>query len=107
MNRFRPPPALRLCRGHACVIQPHLIEEVTVAIRTSSPCCCWDRIDDGGEIALARPQSIFGFFPIIDIGAGSVPSLDLARLVAERLGTNQKPTINAIMATKTRLDFIR
>ena len=59
MNRFRPPPALRLFGGHARVIEPHLIEEVAVAIRTSSPCRRGDRIDDGGKIALARLQSLF------------------------------------------------
>src|SRR5262249_19638028 len=32
MNRFRPPPALRLFRSHAGVIQPYLVEEVAVAV---------------------------------------------------------------------------
>src|SRR5262249_7869167 len=54
MNRFPPAPALRLFGGHTRIVQPHLIEEVAVAIGTSSPCCCGDRIDDGGKIPLAR-----------------------------------------------------
>src|SRR6516164_4678428 len=58
MNRLRPPPALRLFRSHARVIEPYLIEEVAVAARTSSPSRRGDRVDDGGEIALARPQSL-------------------------------------------------
>src|SRR6516162_10469041 len=58
VNRLRPPPALRLFRSHARVIEPYLIEEVAVAVRTSSPCCRRNRVDDGGEIALARPQSL-------------------------------------------------
>src|SRR5215470_14243202 len=45
MNRFSPPPAFRRYRGHARVIKPTLIEEVAVAVRTSGPSCCWDRIN--------------------------------------------------------------
>src|SRR5215472_2723827 len=57
-NRFRPSPPLRLFRSHARVIEPYLIEEVAAAVRTSSPCRSGNRIDDGGKIALARPQSL-------------------------------------------------
>src|SRR5262249_32833262 len=59
MNRFRPAPALRLFRSHARVIEPHPIDEVAVAIRTSGPRCRGDRIDDCDKIALARLQSLF------------------------------------------------
>src|SRR5215467_10370342 len=58
VNRLRPPPALCLFSSHARVIEPYLIEEVAAAVRTSSPCRRRDRIDDGGKIALARPQSL-------------------------------------------------
>src|SRR4029450_7476193 len=37
MNRLDPSPASTLFRGHARVVQPALVEEVTVAIRTCSP----------------------------------------------------------------------
>src|SRR5262245_21365762 len=50
MNRFCPPPTLSLFRGHPRVFEPHLIEEVAVAVRTSSPRCRGNRIDDGGKI---------------------------------------------------------
>jgi hypothetical protein len=46
-------------------------------------------------------------FSIINISAGAVPSQDPASLVAERLGANKEPPINAIMAAKTRLNLIR
>src|SRR5215469_12081957 len=62
VNRFCPLPALRLFRSHARIIEPHPIEEVTVAVRTSSPCRRGDRIDDGGKAALARLQGLFGAF---------------------------------------------
>src|ERR1700746_2426586 len=59
VNRFRPPPALRLFGSYARVIEPHLVEEVAVAIRAGGPCRRGDRIDDGAKIALARVQSLF------------------------------------------------
>src|SRR5262249_45441379 len=46
MNRFHPPPALRLFRGHGRVIEPYLVEEVAVAIGASGPRCSGDGIDD-------------------------------------------------------------
>src|SRR5262249_32115312 len=94
MNRFRPPPALRLFRGHPRVIEPHLIEEVAVAVRTSSPCRRGNRIDNAGKITLACPHSLFSLFAIINISACAVPPHDLAGFVAERLGANEKPAIN-------------
>src|SRR5262245_39846675 len=106
MNRLRPTPALRLFRGHSSVFEPYLIKEVAVSVPTSSPCCRGNRIDNGGKIALACPQSLFSLFAVLDICACTVPFDDLARFVAERLGTNEKPAINPIMATKTRLDLI-
>src|SRR5262249_25410364 len=65
MNRVGPSPALCLFRSHAYVIEPALIEEVAIAIRTSSPCCSGNRVDDGGKIALARLQS---FLPTVVLG---------------------------------------
>src|SRR5262249_42869160 len=42
---------------------------------------------------------------IVNIGACAIPPHDLAGLVTERLGANEKPAIHAIMAAKTRLDL--
>src|SRR6516164_6403422 len=67
VNRFRPPPALCFFHGHACVIEPHPIEEVAVAVRTSSPCRRGDRIDDSGKVALTRPQSLLCSFALLDV----------------------------------------
>src|SRR5262249_41474654 len=106
MNRFRPAPALRVFRGHARVIKPTLIEEVAVTVRPTGPGRCWDRIDDRSKVTLACSPRLLRLFSVLDIGAGAVPPHDLARLVAKRLGTNQEPTISAIMAAKTRLNLI-
>src|SRR5215469_1825510 len=61
MDRFRPPPALRFFGNHARIIEPYLIDEVAIAIRTSCPCCRGDRIDDGGKIALGRLPRLLRF----------------------------------------------
>src|SRR5262245_5566439 len=65
MNRLGPPPALSLFRSHARVIQPTLIEEVAVAIRTSSPCRCRNRVDNYARIALVQAQSLCSLLGII------------------------------------------
>src|SRR4030095_6356346 len=100
MNRLGPPPALRLLRGLSRVIEPHLIEEVAVAVRTSGPCRRGNRIDDGGKITLACPQRLFRLFTVLDISAGAVPPYDLAGLVQERLGADEEPTKNPLTTDK-------
>src|SRR5215468_9260700 len=71
MNRFCPPPALRLFRGHARVIKPALIEEVAVAVRTGSPGCRRDCVDDGGKIALTLLPSLLGTLTLGDVDDGA------------------------------------
>src|SRR6185295_9609546 len=95
-----------LLRSHACVIKPHLIYEVTIAIRARSPSCCRDRIDDGSKVTLACSPCHLRLLSVLDIRAGTVPAHDLASIVAEGLSANEKPPVNAIMAAKTRLDFV-
>src|SRR5215467_1435408 len=69
MNRFRPAPTLRLFRSHTCVIEPDLIEEVAVAVRTSSPGCCGDCIDDGSKVTLTCSPCLLRLLSILDIRA--------------------------------------
>src|SRR5262252_917835 len=76
MNRFGPAPALRLFRGHTGVIEPHLIDRVTVAIRASRPCCCGDRINDGSKIQIALRRR----FPNHDVSALPIDSAEIIRL---------------------------
>src|SRR5262245_29053128 len=107
MNRFCPAPALGFFGKHARIIEPHLIEEVAVAVWTSSPCRRGDRIDDGGKVALAPLPRLFSHFSIINIGARTVPPKDFAGLVPQSLRANEKPSINAIVPAKTCLEFAR
>src|SRR5262249_49795272 len=69
----RPAPPPRLFRGHPRVVEPHLIQEVTVSIGTSSPCCCGDCIDDGSKIPLACTPCLLRLLAILDISACAVP----------------------------------
>src|SRR6185369_7037771 len=71
MNRFCPPPALRVFRRHAHIIEPHLIDEITVAVRPSGPCRRGDCVDDGGKIALALLQSLLRPLAFGDIDDGA------------------------------------
>src|SRR5262249_12623621 len=49
---------------------------------------------------------VLRLFSILDIGAGAVPPHDVAGFVAERLGANKEPPVNAVMAAKSRLNLI-
>src|SRR5262249_17125002 len=106
MNRFHPAPALRLLSGHARVIEPYLIQEVAVAIGASRPRCCGNRIYDGTEVTLACSLCLLRLLSIFNIRACAVPPHDLARVIAESLSANEKPSVNTIMAAKARFDFV-
>src|SRR5262249_18094598 len=107
MNGFRPPPALRLFRGHAGVIEPYLIEEVTVAIGASSPCCRGDGIDDGSKIALGRLLSLLRLLSILDVYIRSVPFDDVARIISLRIRADKKASICAVESAHTYFNIPR
>src|SRR5215831_3530501 len=107
MNSFRPPPALRLFRGHAGVIEPYLIEEVTVAIGASSPCCRGDGIDDGSKIALGRLLRLLRLLSILDVYVRSVPFDDVARLVPLWISADKKPSICSVESAHTYFNIPR
>src|SRR6516164_8540576 len=106
MNRFRPAPALGLFRGHTGVIEPHLIEEVTEAIGASRPCCCGDRIDDLGKIALGRLQSLFRPLTVIDVSEEEIPRPDRIFCISYRDATNPKPSIYTVGTPAAVLDVV-
>src|ERR1700749_2957935 len=99
-------PSLYVLQGEPGVIQDSRIDVQHGAVGTQDMDEGGNGIDDLTKVTLARPQSIFGLFAIINIGAGAVPSHDLAGLVAEGLGANKEPMINAIMSAKSRLNLI-
>src|SRR5262249_2577004 len=74
MDRLRPSPALRFFGGQARVIEPHLIEEVTVAVWTRSPCCRRNRVDDGGKTGLTLLPNLFGGLAVRNVSAFTGPS---------------------------------
>src|SRR5215471_12320838 len=45
-------------------------------------------------------------FSIVNIGASAIPPYDLPRVVAERLGANEKPAIKAIATSEARLGLV-
>src|SRR5262245_6648613 len=96
MNRFRPAPALRLFHRRTGVVEPHLIEEVAVAIGASSPCSRGDGIDDGGKVALGRVLRLLRLLAIFDVYIGSVPFDDMVRLIPLWISADKKPSICAV-----------
>src|SRR5262249_23624900 len=44
---------------------------------------------------------------VIDVGTGSIPADDVPMLVEERLGADQEPPVDAVMASQTKLGLVR
>src|SRR6266849_3357852 len=96
---------------------PHLVQRAAaigkhcLVCLHQSPLCVQDENMLGKEIyelaklPLILPQLFFCLLAVLDIRAGSVPPDTFAVFVAERLDANKKPPIDAIAATKTRLDL--
>src|SRR5215469_12510126 len=102
MNRRRPTPALRLVGSHARVIQPPLIEEVAVAIRTRGPSQRRNRVDNQLETGFARSNCLFCALKVIDIRDQSVPTNHAASAVTRWKRANLKPSVDSIETSKTR-----
>src|SRR6266446_6337364 len=50
------------------------------------------------EKCFTAPQFLLRSLAVVDIGVGPVPSDDLSRFIAQRAGTEQKPSILSIEA---------
>src|SRR5262245_32536714 len=48
-----------------------------------------------------------GAFEVIDVGTGSIPTDDVADLVAQRLDSDQEPSMDAVEAPQTTFDLAR
>ena|ERR1700723_1588750 len=90
---------------HSHVVYELLIVKVRRSVRTPRPHKSGDCVDDQAKFPLSGLQSNFSLLTIVDVSACSVPSNDLARIIAERLSTNEKPSINSVISTDTRLDL--
>src|SRR5260370_36326645 len=51
-------------------------------------------------------QSLLGGLAIVDIGAGDIPTDDLSLVIANRVGTSQKPAVAAIALAQPHLQLI-
>src|SRR4029077_14308773 len=99
----------------ACI--PHLVQRTAAIVERclvglhQSPRCVQDKNMLGKEIyklaklPLILPQLFFCLLAVFYIRAGSVPPDKFSAFVAERLNANKKPPIDAIVATKTRLNL--
>src|SRR5579859_1714936 len=96
---------------------PHLSQRAAAIVKHclvclhQSPLCVQDenmlrkKIHELAKLPLILPQLFFCLLEVLYIRAGSVPPDKFSTFVAERLDPNKKPPIDAIVATKTRLDL--
>jgi len=62
-------------------------------------------VGNPAKLAFTFAQLLFRLLENFNVSACSIPSDDLAAFIAERLDTNQKPSIDRIPPAKTGLDL--
>src|SRR5262249_36780591 len=94
MNRRRPAPFLQLLQRQADIVRVMLIKELCRAVRASRPCQGGNGVDNELEIALARRESLFGAFALVNIDEEVVPADNVSVRVAKRKSARLKPAID-------------
>src|ERR1700756_4195958 len=90
--------------------EPRIIERCLVCVERNAARILnhnglWDCVGNTAKLAFIFPQFLFRLLENFNISACSVPSDDLAAFIAERLDTNQKPSIDPVPLAKTGLDL--
>src|SRR4029453_1916243 len=81
------------------------VQVVQLALRRTAPHECRDGLDQETKLTLALTKRFFGALSVFDVGVDPVPSDDVALLVTQRIRTEEKPSILAVMPTQTRFGF--
>src|SRR5215470_652768 len=96
MSRLRPHPVGCLFRGHAYVIKPALINENRRAICTGPPRRSGNRVKERAEFSLARSQSVFRLFSVLNVRDKSIPVKNFSLGVVHGDHADLKPAVYAI-----------
>ncbi len=64
-------------------------------------------IGTNARLMCLRGANFLRLLPILDVGAYSIPSDDISRLIMQRCGANQKPAIFAVETSQPRFKFTR
>src|SRR5215470_663911 len=107
MERGLPAPAMRFFRGQTCIFMPTFVEKLVRAVRQIAPSQCRDSINHLPHFELACADCFFGLFAFSNVCAGRVPSNDSSLLVQQRVVTDKKPAIFAILPQCSLLIFER
>src|SRR2546425_1563805 len=87
------------------VIERRLVRVDRTAVRIENDDVLRYRVSDPAECAFVLEQLRFGLFERVNVSARSVPSDDLARVVADGLEASEKPAKHSIVATKTPFEL--
>ncbi len=82
---LRPSPSLCLFGCETRVVEPAVIQEVAIPLRTGRPGGRGNRANDLARINRALPQRLLGSLPFVDI--------DVQRLPADRSGSGERAPI--------------
>src|SRR5580658_2524660 len=98
--------------GHLIDRQPRVIERGLVGVdrcsfRIVDNDHLGDHVGNPAELALLLTELFLCLLAVLDVSAGGVPPYDVAALVTQRLGADEKPAKHSILPTKARLDLTR
>ena len=103
----RKSPRRHIIDGQSRVVEHGLVGIDRCSFRVVDNDHLGDRIGDPAELALVLTQLLLCLLTVFDVSAGGVPLYDLAALVTQRLGADEKPAKYSIVPTKARLDLPR
>src|ERR1700722_20022893 len=107
MKSGRPAPPFALLSRDPCIVKPSLVQESDIPVRPGGPGERRNRIYDHLQGALIRLRYLFSLFAIFNINVCSIPFDDLARLIAQWIRPEKKPSIDSIEAAHARFHLNR
>ncbi len=96
-----------ILHGEAAIVEHGLIRVDRSAVRPLDDNGVGYRIGNSADFAFVLPQLLFCPLEVLNISIRSVPSDDVAELVAQRFNTEQEPAIFTVVPPQAVFDLTR
>src|SRR4026209_2457996 len=106
MDELQPSLTGQTLHREAEIFHSPLIQEVQLAVSSTTPHKCRDRLNQEPKLTFALAKRLFRALPVVDVGEQDVPSDDLTAHIAQRKPANLKPSVHAIKTPDTRVEVV-